>query len=193
LGFLGQERAVGHGTGIARAHVKAGGALVALSQQVLRTDASGMPLEWIDYKEAVRLHCLGQVAYAFGSRLYALHGGDERSQRPADGHRGQLDDGDAGHPGNPGSLRGDYVPPLNNETLFRRDANLCMYAAAASRSTALARPRAPVLPGRQGRLEQLSSRPAAAATTRRPRARRSRRACSCSRCRSRRPTPNTST
>ena len=54
---------------------RAGGAGIALSQQVLRTDASGMPLEWIDYKEAVRLHCLGQVAYAFGSRLYALHGG----------------------------------------------------------------------------------------------------------------------
>ena len=32
-----------------------------------------------------------------------------------------------GSSGNPGSLRGDYVPPLNNETLFRRDANLCMY------------------------------------------------------------------
>jgi hypothetical protein len=27
-----------------------------LSQQVLRTDIAGMPLEWIDYKEAVRLH-----------------------------------------------------------------------------------------------------------------------------------------
>jgi len=26
-----------------------------LSQQVLRTDASGMPLEWIDNREAVRL------------------------------------------------------------------------------------------------------------------------------------------
>ena len=34
----------------------------SLSQQVLRTDASGMPLEWIDYREAVRLYCLGQVS-----------------------------------------------------------------------------------------------------------------------------------
>ena len=63
------------GNVIVKAAVKSVGAPFALSQQVLRTDASGMPLEWIDYKEAVRLHCLGQVAYAFGSRLYALHGG----------------------------------------------------------------------------------------------------------------------
>jgi len=63
------------GRGMTSAMVPKAGAGSTLSQQVLRTDASGMPLEWIDYKEAVRLHCLGQVAYAFGSRLYALHGG----------------------------------------------------------------------------------------------------------------------
>ena len=49
--------------------------MYALSQQVLRTDASGMPLEWIDYKEAVRLYCLGQVAYSFGQPLFQLRGG----------------------------------------------------------------------------------------------------------------------
>ncbi len=27
-----------------------------LSQQILRTDVSGMPLEWIDYREAARLY-----------------------------------------------------------------------------------------------------------------------------------------
>jgi len=47
---------VGTGTGISRAPIRTGGALIALSQQVLRTDASGMPLEWIDYKEAARLY-----------------------------------------------------------------------------------------------------------------------------------------
>ena len=34
-----------------------------------------------------------------------------------------------GHTGNPGNTRHDYVPPLNNQTLFRRDAYLCMYCA----------------------------------------------------------------
>ena len=29
---------------------------VSLQQPVLRTDVSGMPLEWIDYREAARLY-----------------------------------------------------------------------------------------------------------------------------------------
>ncbi len=114
-------------SGIGRKNVEAGGAGVALSQQVLRTDASGMPLEWIDYKEAVRLYCLGQVAYAFGSRLYALHGGvNAKSGRQTVIEVNSMM-ATQGSSGNPGSLSRDYVPPLNNETLFRRDANLCMY------------------------------------------------------------------
>ena len=46
-----------------------------LSQLVLRTDVAGMPLEWIDYKEAARLYHQEQVAYTCGSRLYELYGG----------------------------------------------------------------------------------------------------------------------
>ena len=46
-----------------------------LSQLVLRTDVAGMPLEWIDYKEAARLYHQEQVAYTCGSPLYKLYGG----------------------------------------------------------------------------------------------------------------------
>ena len=46
-----------------------------LSQQVLRTDASGMPLEWIDYRDAVRLYHTDQVAYVCGAPLFKVHGG----------------------------------------------------------------------------------------------------------------------
>lgn len=124
---------------IARAAVKGAGAPFALTQQVLRTDASGMPLEWIDYKEAVRLHCLGQVAYAFGSRLYALHGGiNARSGRQTVIEVNSMM-ATQGSSGNPGSLSRDYVPPLNNETLFRRDANLCMYCGGRFSSSQLSR------------------------------------------------------
>ena len=98
-----------------------------------------MPLEWIDYKEAVRLHCLGQVAYAFGSRLYALHGGtNARTGRQTVIEVNSMM-ATQGSSGNPGSLRGDYVPPLNNETLFRRDANLCMYCGGRFGSSQLSR------------------------------------------------------
>ena len=33
-----------------------------LQQRVLRTDVSGMPLEWVGYQEAVRLITLEQVS-----------------------------------------------------------------------------------------------------------------------------------
>ena len=99
----------------------------SIFQQVLRTDVAGMPLEWIDYREAVRLYHTGQVAYACGTLLYTLHGG----YNALTGQRSSVDVNSiiATH-GTHQSLaanREHYVPPLNNRTLFRRDANLCLY------------------------------------------------------------------
>ena len=103
------------------------GPVRGLSQLVLRTDVSGMPLEWIDYREAARLYTQEQVAYTCGSRLFTLIGGINALT----GRRTTLDINSIvatiGHTGNPGSTRHDYVPPLNNQTLFRRDAHICMY------------------------------------------------------------------
>jgi 5-methylcytosine-specific restriction endonuclease McrA len=107
----------------------AGAALPGLSQMVLRTDVAGMPLEWIDYREAARLYHQDQVAYVCGTSLYQLYGGINA----ASGRRTMVDVNSIvatiGLAGNPGHTRHDYVPPLNNETLFRRDAFLCMYCA----------------------------------------------------------------
>jgi 5-methylcytosine-specific restriction endonuclease McrA len=100
-----------------------------LSQLVLRTDVAGMPLEWIDYKEAARLYTQEQVAYTCGSTLFQLYGG----VNALTGRRTVLDVNSiiatVGHAGNPGNTRIDYVPPLNNQTLFRRDGYVCMYCA----------------------------------------------------------------
>jgi 5-methylcytosine-specific restriction endonuclease McrA len=100
-----------------------------LSQQVLRTDASGMPLEWIDYRDAVRLYYTNQVAYACGQPLYEIHGGFSA----ATGERSIIEVNSIiatiGHSTNHAERRNNYVPPVNNKTLFRRDANLCMYCA----------------------------------------------------------------
>lgn len=100
---------------------------VDLSHQILRTDAAGMPLEWVDYREAARLYHLGQVAYACGSLLYRLHGGiNARS-----GRQSWLDlNSIIATYGDNKALRkahDKYVPPLNNPTLFKRDAHLCLY------------------------------------------------------------------
>jgi 5-methylcytosine-specific restriction endonuclease McrA len=99
----------------------------SLHHQVLRTDVAGMPLEWIDYREAARLYHQDQVAYTSGSPLYRLFGGTSART----GERTILEVNSivatVGHTGNPGNCRRDYVPPLNNRTLFRRDGYLCLY------------------------------------------------------------------
>jgi 5-methylcytosine-specific restriction endonuclease McrA len=95
--------------------------------QILRTDVSGMPLEWVGYQEAVRLYTLEQVAYTCGRLLYRVRGGHNART----GRRSVLDlnsiiatDGSL-----QASLKGrpDYTPPLNNKALFRRDDNMCLY------------------------------------------------------------------
>ncbi len=110
-----------------------------IHHHVLRTDVSGMPLEWIDYKEAARLYHQGQVAYTCGSPLYRLYGGTSART----GLRTVLEVNSivatVGHTGNPGNSRHDYVPPLNNQTLFRRDGYLCLYCGQRFGSRELSR------------------------------------------------------
>ena len=100
-----------------------------ISQQVLRTDVAGMPLEWIDYREAVRLYHSNQVAYDCGTLLYTVFGG----YSSVDGKRSKIDVNSiiATH-GTSHSLarnRDKYVPPLNNRTLFKRDAGVMTTSA----------------------------------------------------------------
>ena len=99
-----------------------------------------MPLEWIDYRDAVRLHFMGQVAYAFGQTLFELRGGINARTGRAHRRRGAARSSRrSGHSHNPGNLHHGYVPPLNNETLFRRDAHLCMYCGQRFPSSQLSR------------------------------------------------------
>ncbi len=94
--------------------------------QVLRTDASGMPLEWLGYQDAAKLYHLDLVAYSCGSPLYTLRGGvSARTGQQstievhsiiATRHQRRLP-----------NLDHCYVPPLSNVALFRRDNHLCLY------------------------------------------------------------------
>ena len=38
----------------------------------LRIDATGLPLEWIDFKEAAKLYSVGDVVYTLGDDLYTI-------------------------------------------------------------------------------------------------------------------------
>ena len=86
-----------------------------------------MPLEWIDYREAVRLYHAEQVAYACGTPLFRVRGG----YSALTGLRSVIEVNSiiatyGTHQGL-AELRDAYVPPLNNRTLFKRDANICLY------------------------------------------------------------------
>lgn len=101
--------------------------MYGLDQRVLRTDISGMPLEWINFQEAVRLYHLEQVAYTCGTLLYRVHGG----VNAISGRRSVVEVNSiiATQGGAYARLksRSDYVPPLSNSALFRRDFNVCLY------------------------------------------------------------------
>ena len=81
----------------------------------------------MDYRQAVRLYCLEQVAYSCGSSILRVRGGiNARTRR-----RSVLEINSiiATH-GNSHALakmRSDYVPPLCNRTLFQRDDHICLY------------------------------------------------------------------
>lgn len=113
--------------------------LHTLAQQVLRTDIAGVPLEWIDYREAVRLYYTEQVSYACGSLLFRVRGG----VCARTGLRSEVDVSSiiatAGGARALARNNPDYVPPLNNRTLFRRDANVCLYCANVFRVVELTR------------------------------------------------------
>ena len=101
--------------------------MMDLSHQVLRTDVSGMPLEWVGYQDAVRLYHLEQVAYTCGTLLYRVHGGicaktGRRSFIEVNSIIATL-----GHNRALSKFRDRYVPPLNNPALFKRDSHVCLY------------------------------------------------------------------
>ena len=98
-----------------------------ISQQVLRIDVTGLPLEWVDYKGAASLYAVDQVIYDLGADIFTLFGGINSIT----GKRSQLTvnsiiatNGQSKHFQQKLSR---YTPPLNNQTLFKRDAHLCLY------------------------------------------------------------------
>lgn len=122
---------------------------VSLSQQILRTDLSGMPLEWVDYRCAVRLYHTEQVAYECGRPVFRLRGGINA----ATGRRSTVQVASIIATRGEGSSypsRDRYTPPLNNHTLFRRDACLCLYCGERFMVTDLSRDHVTPL-SRQGR------------------------------------------
>lgn len=110
-----------------------------LHQQVLRTDVSGMPLEWIGYQEAVRLITLDQVSYSLGRTLYKVHGGiNACTGRQSVVEVNAIIAGYGRHP-HAHLFAHSYTPPLSNKALFRRDQSVCLYCGERFQSALLSR------------------------------------------------------
>lgn len=110
-----------------------------LSQQVLRTDAAGMPLDWVSYQEAVKCYHAGQVLYSCGNLLYKVHGGINAitgMQSVLEINSIIATDGESQSKWH---HRTNYTPPLTNKTLFSRDDFLCMYCGNTFYNTELSR------------------------------------------------------
>ncbi len=110
-----------------------------LTQAILRTDASGLPLEWINFQQAVKYYYLGVVLYECGSDLLTVHGGINAKT----GIRSELQINSiiATHGGiyAKNKLHENYTPPLSNPALFQRDFNLCLYCGQKFQDSELSR------------------------------------------------------
>ena len=110
-----------------------------LSQQVLRTDAAGMPIGWISYKEAVHCYCTEQVLYSCGEPLYKVRGGISALT----GQQSEIEVNSIIATPSEAQSRfhhlPSYSPPLSNRTLFARDAMLCMYCGGKFQRSELSR------------------------------------------------------
>ena len=96
-------------------------------QPVLRTDISGMPLEWIGFKRAVNLITLDQVAYTCGENALTIRGGTSQitgKQSIVEVNSILATRGSCRALGNSDV---SYNPPLHNLPLFQRDGCMCMY------------------------------------------------------------------
>ena len=106
--------------------------MIESSLRILRTDISGMPIEWVGFEDAVKLHCLEQILYPMGSSLYVVRGGINART----GRRSTLEvysiictlGQSRAHLKNH-SL---YTPPLNNKALFRRVMLIYVFIAECS-------------------------------------------------------------
>jgi 5-methylcytosine-specific restriction endonuclease McrA len=108
-------------------------------QRILRTDISGMPLEWVSCRDVVKFYHLQQVAYVCGSSLLRVHGGTNAVTGLHSVVEVNSIVATHGHCRTPGFDDPDYIPPLNNQALFKRDAGLCMYCGGSFRRADLSR------------------------------------------------------
>ncbi|MBL4679162.1 MAG: HNH endonuclease [Pseudomonadales bacterium] len=91
--------------------------------RILRINTAGMPVEWLNWQDAVCLHARELVSWSYGEEVMAVHGGHSRST----GEQTVV------HLSSIMACKGKVFAkaqsqtPLTNRALFRRDQNVCLY------------------------------------------------------------------
>ena len=103
---------------------------------ILRLDAAGQPVKWIDWQEAANIYARDCVAWTAGENSFQLHGGHCRIS----GEQTLLTVNSII------AVKGEYrryrqktIPPLNNRELFRRDHHTCLYCGKSMKDLLLTR------------------------------------------------------
>ena len=94
------------------------------NQQILRLNSAGYPTAWISHETAARLYYTDQISYECGSSSILLRGGYNRitqlrSKLKINSIIATRDTNKLDYSG--------FTPSLSNSTLFKRDANNCLY------------------------------------------------------------------
>lgn len=113
--------------------------MLDVTQPILRTDVSGMPLEWIHFKHAVTLISLGQVAYTCGEFVMTVRGGMNRLSQCQSKLEVNSILATCGASQAFSKKGHRYTPPLHNTPLFQRDACICLYCGEQFKPSALSR------------------------------------------------------
>ena len=106
-----------------------------MSVSILRVNSAGMPVEWLNWQEAVCLHARDLVSWTYGEEVMEVHGGYSRFT----GEQTVVKLSSIM------ACKGKVVglerkrPPLTNRALFRRDHNVCMYCGETFRECDLSR------------------------------------------------------
>jgi len=96
--------------------------------RILKLDNGGLPVEWINWREAVGLYFTDKVAWEAGSEKIRLRGG--RSRETGDRSILLIDSivavRDRSH-----RFARNLVPALTRRELYQRDGGLCLYCGHA--------------------------------------------------------------
>jgi 5-methylcytosine-specific restriction endonuclease McrA len=103
--------------------------------RILRLNVAGLPVDWVNWQEAVCLYSRQLVVWTLGGEVLRIRGGYSRI------HARRSELGIHSIIACDGRVVGQQRsrPPLTNRALFRRDRNLCLYCGGEFADTELTR------------------------------------------------------